>query len=460
MEEYRDFTSIENDLPSNFVGRREELEQLRDWGRRKSNIPLIIQGPPGIGKTSLALMYKHISRSDYNRQVVLQGGMFTDPDAVIPFLRTRIGESSGQNTLAILDGLDEIPPSNINTADMIVQMAQNRPKISWLLTARQFSGTLSRLRSTLSTAADYESLTLGGLSLKEVEVLLRNKFSQFKISDFEYAKLRNMAVHQLKGHPFSLNSVINAYFEKTNLDEIAIEVGKTLSKDLTDLLLVLNQGRVSALPVSKLTPQQVITPSNLVVPATPYIILPRLTSFWKEQLEIFESLLNDSSSKEQDYQIFFEKHPHFLKGLQYKEVVAQPILEREPEKEGNLIPDFFLQPLGSQYADILDLKLPTENLIVGKKDRLHFSAAVQNAIAQVREYRDYFEVPQNRQKVLGKYGLTAYRPTAAIIIGRYPENISEEKLKQISEANPSYLKIITYDQLFLQMKQMLNLVSF
>ena len=108
----------------------------------------------------------------------------------------------------------------------------------------------------------------------------------------------------------------------------------------------------------------------------------------------------------------------------------------------------------------LDLKLPTENLIVGKKDRLHFSAAVHNAIAQVREYRDYFEVPQNRQKVLGKYGLTAYRPTAAIIIGRDPENVSEEKLKQISEANPSYLKILTYDQLFLQMQQMLNLVSF
>lgn len=169
--------------------------------------------------------------------------------------------------------------------------------------------------------------------------------------------------------------------------------------------------------------------------------------------------MNDPSTKERDYQEFFEKNPHFLKGLQYNRVVAQPMLEREPEEAGNLIPDFFLQPLDSQYADILDLKLPTEKLIVGSKDRLHFSAAVHNAIAQVREYRDYFEDPLNRKKVFEKYGLTSYRPSAAIIIGRTPEDITDEKIKQIAESNPSYLKIITYDQLFLQMKQMLNLVS-
>ena len=86
MEEYRDFTRLENELPSNFVGRREELKQLQRWGKRESNIPLIIQGPPGIGKTSLALMYKNVSRSDFNKQVVLQGGMFTDPDAVMTFV--------------------------------------------------------------------------------------------------------------------------------------------------------------------------------------------------------------------------------------------------------------------------------------------------------------------------------------------------------------------------------------
>lgn len=458
MDKVSDFTNIEDNLPAHFVGRQAELEQLKRWGKRK-NLPLVIHGPPGIGKTSLAFMYKHISRSDYNKQFFLQGRMFKDPNAVIPFIKTQVDDTSDQKVLVILDGLDELPLTNLTMADLIVQMSLSNSRTNWLLTTRAFSSQLSMPRPMITSSADYESLRLGGLSSKEVESLIRKKFNQFKISDVEFAKLQNMIVHQLRGHPLFLNSVIDAYSQNTNLDKIAFEVGEKLRRDLTNILLVFNQGRISAIPASQLTSQNVITPSNLIIPTTPYINIPRLTSFWRQQLETFEYLLNNPSTKERDYQEFFEKNPHFLKGLQYNRVVAQPMLEGEPEEAGNLIPDFFLQPLDSQYADILDLKLPTEKLIVGSKNRLHFSAAVHNAIAQVREYRDYFEDPLNRKKVFEKYGLTSYRPSVAIIIGRTPEDITYEKIKQIAESNPSYLKIITYDQLFLQMKQMLNLVS-
>ena len=120
-------------------------------------------------------------------------------------------------------------------------------------------------------------------------------------------------------------------------------------------------------------------------------------------------------------------------------------------------PDFFLQPLGSQYADILELKLPTRKLIVGIRDRLHFSSSVNKAVAQVREYRDYFEDSKRRRLVADKYGLTAYRPSVAVIIGRTPEYLGEEKLRQILESTPGYTKIITYDQLFSRMRRLVDM---
>ena len=135
MDKDRDFTNIEGNLQAHFVGRQAELEQLKRWGKRK-NIPLIIHGPPGIGKTSLAFMYKHISRSDYNKQFFLQGGMFKDPNAVIPFIKTQVGDTSDQKVLVILDGLDELPPTNLNMADLIVQMSLSSSRTNWLLTTR------------------------------------------------------------------------------------------------------------------------------------------------------------------------------------------------------------------------------------------------------------------------------------------------------------------------------------
>jgi len=82
-----------------------------------------------------------------------------------------------------------------------------------------------------------------------------------------------------------------------------------------------------------------------------------------------------------------------------------------------LIPDVFLPPGDDKLADIWNLRLPSVPLIVGTKDRLSLSSAVCGALAQVREYRDYFEDPQNRQKVADRYGLTAYRPNVAVEIG-------------------------------------------
>ena len=127
------------------------------------------------------------------------------------------------------------------------------------------------------------------------------------------------------------------------------------------------------------------------------------------------------------------------------------------EDEGSLIPDFMLQPLGSDFADILDLKRPDAKVVSGRKDRRRFAQCVHEAIAQVREYREYFEHPDHRRAVQERYGFTAYRPDALIVIGRQPEAVSDEEMKRIAGDIPSFVQIQTYDDVLRKMRQMVEL---
>jgi hypothetical protein len=116
---------------------------------------------------------------------------------------------------------------------------------------------------------------------------------------------------------------------------------------------------------------------------------------------------------------------HFLKGLDYRKLVPHPVLERTGRNK--LIPDFFLQPCGGELVDILDLKLPNKTLFTGTVDRLKLSEAVASALAQVREYKDYFENKENKARVLKQYGVTAYRPKVSVVIGLDERVLPEEK---------------------------------
>ena len=116
-----------------------------------------------------------------------------------------------------------------------------------------------------------------------------------------------------------------------------------------------------------------------------------------------------------------------------------------------------LQPLGSKFANILDLKRPDAKLVTGRKDRRHFAQGVHEAIAQVREYREYFERSDYRRAVEERYGLTAYRPAALIVIGRQPETVSEEEMKRIEGDAPDFVKVQTYDDVRRTMRRMVEL---
>ena len=119
-----------------------------------------------------------------------------------------------------------------------------------------------------------------------------------------------------------------------------------------------------------------------------------------------------------------------------------------------MIPDFLLQPFGKRFCDVMDLKLPTTRLVVGKRNRERFSAVIAEASAQLRRYRDYFEDPHRRDSVLEEYGITAYRPRLAVVVGKKVE-IDDEILYKQMQDGISGIELITYEDLLTRAKKFL-----
>lgn len=170
-------------------------------------------------------------------------------------------------------------------------------------------------------------------------------------------------------------------------------------------------------------------------------------------IEEFEYLLNYENVSEETFQKFFSKNPDFLLGSDYKRAHPHMVLERD---DGSvLIPDFILEPYDQQsLCDLLELKKPSAQPFILKKDRLRFSAQVMEAKAQLREYSNYFDERSNRQTVEQKYGLRAWRPNMITVIGRRREIDSIERKK--IELDLPNLRVLTYDEILDRAKRQMD----
>jgi len=161
----------------------------------------------------------------------------------------------------------------------------------------------------------------------------------------------------------------------------------------------------------------------------------------KEAVEELEYLLNDINASEQSFQVFFERHPRLILNDDYKKAHPQITLTKD---KGSLIPDFLLEPYNqNSLCDILDLKLPRAKLFVLKKNRMRFSAAVMEACSQLREYNQFFDDKENRERIYQEYGLLAYKPKMMVIIGRRGD-IDPVNYRKIESDLPQ-LFLRTYD---------------
>lgn len=155
----------------------------------------------------------------------------------------------------------------------------------------------------------------------------------------------------------------------------------------------------------------------------------------------FEDLINWHFVSERDIHRFLEEHPELLLGDDYASLQSELILDHEA---GDFIPDFFAELVTTGYSDIMDLKKPNEALIVGRKSRRGFSAAVHSAVYQVRHYRDYFDSKRRRDAIYAKYGIRVFKPKIAVVIGRTPP---PHQLPELVAAQRSLCdaEIVTYD---------------
>lgn len=190
---------------------------------------------------------------------------------------------------------------------------------------------------------------------------------------------------------------------------------------------------------------------NIVQPET------AASPFSTEATGELEELIN-SGAPERDFQRFFEEWPQFLLALgPYASAHAQLVMRREDGT--SLIPDFFLERLDSNFCDILDLKLPSVELVRRQKNRTRFRSAVMDSVAQLEAYRNWFDDRGNREDFRDRYGIASYRPRVVIIVGRRQSYFDEvEQIRLVSQL-PAWVELKTYDDVLDQVERWRRWIS-
>ncbi|HEV2740352.1 MAG TPA: Shedu anti-phage system protein SduA domain-containing protein [Candidatus Elarobacter sp.] len=168
------------------------------------------------------------------------------------------------------------------------------------------------------------------------------------------------------------------------------------------------------------------------------------------EVELFEALINRQHVLEAELQQFFEQHPHFLTMNAWSAAIPHPRFTRETGEI--LIPDFVLEPIIAERAlargsswQILELKRPDDVVLVGPERRRRLSAQVHTALAQLREYRGFFENPAHTAEVAGVLGVPVRRPQMAVLIGRLRDGEDLDALD--AEQERENVRVVTYDEI-------------
>lgn len=455
----------ETEIGKIFTARTRELKQLHATLNTLKPKPIIIVGPRGMGKTALLYMYQRQFKHEYAGTTFISGQQIFSVSAFLPYVLYRIAADNNlplDTPAAALNYISALKNTSkkyliiVDDADAILQMEILKDPLSF---QRLGPNVLFVLSSSVVPFHHngFTLMSLQALTDTEMTELLRRRISASggNEADLEsfLSKVHSLNIEYRELSPRFILQLLDYHFNGVSLDDALDRVRSQYFTSPSHLIISEFEGRMAVLPTVQQSPFGVVSNNGILLESIPYIIIPNIRYHWHREIAEFEALLNDPKTPEGVYQEYFEKYPHYLKGIEYKAIYPHIALERD-EGKGDLIPDFLLQPITSSFVDILDLKLPTEKLVVGIENRKRLSQPVHDAVAQVREYRDYFENSTYRELLNQKYGITSYRPKAIIVIGRKPTEVTEEKMRQIASDIPDHLSIVTYDDLYEKMKMM------
>jgi hypothetical protein len=444
------------EAPNPFIGRTQELKDLARL-LHDEHRSVIVTGAPGIGKTALAQAYTREHAGRYEAVVIVRPSEILSADALWPAVAQQLNlpdfwvqpyelTEYFQKTpaLLVLDGFDEASPELF---DVLVRQLgyflRQRNRTLLLCTSREIylDRYIQPTFDAIQADADYHVYRLVGLSNSDLLQWLTDRSGSMPDELLEALAVRTL------GHPQLVRLLTERLMQQDPVatwQTIEQAYAEHWRDRVSNILVIPTQMGLRAVPALRDLRLGVFTPNGQLAIGAPYIHARSGSVFWRKQLDRFDELLNDESAKERNFQEFFERNPLLLLGVDYKRAIPHPILAREPD--GPLIPDFFLQPLDGAFCDVLELKLPTSTILAGSKNRVRLSSSVSEAIAQLREYRDYFDDPTRRKAVDSKYGVTAYKPMLAVVIGRSPRPLAAEQYRRVLAEQPG-IKLITYDDL-------------
>lgn len=234
-------------------------------------------------------------------------------------------------------------------------------------------------------------------------VLLSRKGNFFRFRD-----VQNAVIYNKKGSEHDLEMFLKTHLSKpfrTDRDLIGITFSKNRINDVVN--------------VSKQF-------ANLFL--NKYIDEKTIDAFISNHKRYFEKIFNSSK---------------ILNQVQLKWVEG-----RYNGKEKYIKPDIFILREDGYY-DICDLKLPLldrDRLTTGEHRRRAFIHYINNGIAQLANYRDYFSFEKNKKYAEKNFGIKINNPKLILIVGNY-ENYNTEEIREASRPFDKDIIIIDYDSI-------------
>jgi hypothetical protein len=154
---------------------------------------------------------------------------------------------------------------------------------------------------------------------------------------------------------------------------------------------------------------------------------------------------------------FLNTHPSILlRGFSARRYVYEPHLpwieSAGAHTESAINPDLILEREDERY-DVYDLKtaaLDRASLTKGPRSRRRFIDYVEEGIAQLANYGEYFAFAKNREYAQAKYNISVEHPQLTLVVGSF-ENANPEEITEASR-KLKHITLIDYDtltQLFL-----------